>query len=243
MLMVVTVLLLLHRAWSEEDMTSEKQTGRPGEDVTLTCERKSVVNLFWMRVARDQALDIFGKASFSVVRFPHIRIEEEKETFSLILSKLKEEDSAVFFCVEIIARKWTFLKRVALTVTDVSKPVHPGASSPPPRPTLEDFTSCFPPGKFPSGPASVYTEGNHEYECGDEREGQSSSTCVYSFFMNTSLSEGGLRSVTSCGERSDAGAAANASHPTSNVIYFGAAAALTVRLILILTLICFIKKP
>ncbi|KAM8848207.1 uncharacterized protein ACB058_011964 [Synchiropus picturatus] len=56
--------------------------------------------------------------------------------------------------------------------------------------------------------------------------------------MNTSLSEGGLRSVTSCGERSDAGAA-GPKESTNNLLYVGAAAALTV----ILIVACLIHQP
>ncbi|XP_053735546.1 uncharacterized protein LOC128767483 [Synchiropus splendidus] len=185
-------------------------------------------------------LHAFGRSVYSYQQPFNLKTTFEKGTFSLRLSQAREEDSAVFICLEISQDGWLwiFLKRVELTVADVSKPVHPGASSPPPRPTLENLTSCFPPGKFPSGPASVYTEGNHEYECGDEREGQSSSTCVYSFFMNTSLFEGGLRSVTSCGERSEAGAAGS-NMSTNNLLYVGAAAALTVVLIVA----CLIHQP
>ncbi|XP_053735545.1 uncharacterized protein LOC128767482 [Synchiropus splendidus] len=241
MLMVVTVLLLLHRARSEKNMMSEKQTVRPGDDVTLTCERESVLNLYWIRLGLDHSLVIFAKHGFSA-EYPHIKLERDRN-FSLILSEVKNEDSAVFICVEVYQRRWALLKRVELMVADVSKPVHPGASSPPPRPTLEDLTSCFPPGKFPSGPASVYTEGNHEYECGDEREGQSSSTCVYSFFMNTSLSEGGLRSVTSCGDRSEAGAAeASSSFPNCRIMAGVLGAALAVSLMVTIFLLHSIKK-
>uniref|UniRef100_UPI0037E99D27 uncharacterized protein n=1 Tax=Semicossyphus pulcher TaxID=241346 RepID=UPI0037E99D27 len=202
------------------DQTFETKTVGAGDNVKLTCPRKTSLAspmLFWIRLVSGALPDFLGGTysfdSNKVNKSPRITAKQEPGTFVLIISQTQLSDSGLYFCVKQTELNMTLLKGTFLTVTgrapDItaaiqdlsSDPVRPGDSVTLQCSLLSDSDNKTCPGKhsvfwFRSGsdeshPSVIYTLGNRTDECENSPEARSPQKCVYSFSKTVSSSDAG----------------------------------------------------
>uniref|UniRef100_A0A3P8URP9 Immunoglobulin subtype domain-containing protein n=1 Tax=Cynoglossus semilaevis TaxID=244447 RepID=A0A3P8URP9_CYNSE len=78
----------------------EIQTASVGDDVNLTCERKSTGSLIWIRFVRGHTLEVLGK-TYSYEANPRITASEKPGIFVLHIKNANPSDTALYFCLKI----------------------------------------------------------------------------------------------------------------------------------------------
>lgn len=84
-----------------------------GEDVTLTCSRRSNLSglLFWMRVVAGNLPEVLGATytfdQGTVNKTPRITTKKETGTFVLHIIQTQLNDTAFYYCEEVIELKTT----------------------------------------------------------------------------------------------------------------------------------------
>uniref|UniRef100_A0A3B4G1X4 Immunoglobulin domain-containing protein n=1 Tax=Pundamilia nyererei TaxID=303518 RepID=A0A3B4G1X4_9CICH len=88
----------------------ETKTAHVGANIKLTCPRRSMGTLFWIKLVSGNFPKIFGR-SFSSQRVDQrIRTATEDGIFDLYITKVQESDTGVYFCVKTLSRDLIFLK-------------------------------------------------------------------------------------------------------------------------------------
>uniref|UniRef100_A0A3B4FYH6 Immunoglobulin domain-containing protein n=1 Tax=Pundamilia nyererei TaxID=303518 RepID=A0A3B4FYH6_9CICH len=95
---------------------SGHMTAHVGANIKLTCPRRSMGTLFWIKLVSGNFPKIFGR-SFSSQRVDQrIRTATEDGIFDLYITKVQESDTGVYFCVKTLSRDLIFLKGTFLKV-------------------------------------------------------------------------------------------------------------------------------
>ncbi|XP_041653980.1 uncharacterized protein LOC121516659 isoform X2 [Cheilinus undulatus] len=230
MLAVLGVLLMLGLSRCTDDEKTEIKTVHVGDDVKLTCPRKtsafySSTMLFWFRQVSGDLPEFLGGAysydSDIVNKTPHTTLKQEPGTFVLIINQTQLSDSGLYFCVEQEGFKMTLLKGVFLRMkeSDITTIIQDLSADPhhPDLMTLQcsvlsdsETKTCpgnhsvfwFRSGSDEAHPSVIYTHGNRRDECEESPETQSPQKCVYSFSKTVSSSDAGTYycAVATCGQ-------------------------------------------
>uniref|UniRef100_A0A4W6F916 Ig-like domain-containing protein n=1 Tax=Lates calcarifer TaxID=8187 RepID=A0A4W6F916_LATCA len=191
-----------------------------GDDVTLTCPRKTTwlaSDLFWIRLVPGTFPEALGGMiayNFDrVKKTNHMTAKQEPGLFVLHFSKTRLSDTAVYYCIKVEQRNMTFLKGIflrikgpepditAVTQDFLSDPVRPGdsvtlqcsvLSDSEKKTCLEDHhVYWFRARSDKSHPSLIYAHRNHSDTCEEGPEVHSPQKCVYSFSKNVSSSDAG----------------------------------------------------
>uniref|UniRef100_A0A3Q3KBU1 Ig-like domain-containing protein n=1 Tax=Monopterus albus TaxID=43700 RepID=A0A3Q3KBU1_MONAL len=204
-------------SYSISSLIFETETVHIGDDVNLTCTRKGVGSLFWVRLASGNLPEVLGKSFSLETVHPRITTSKEPGTFVLRITKARLSDTAFYFCIKTQQQQSSiFLKGTALRVEgkfrqtlinselDVTAdpspaPCHPGDSvtlqcsllsdSENKTCSEENSVCCFRAGSHQSHQGFYHTHIFDEYK--RNPEGFSRKKCVYSFFKNISSSDAG----------------------------------------------------
>ncbi|XP_067374755.1 uncharacterized protein [Channa argus] len=208
MLIIFYILLMLKGARCTEAPTFELKTVRVGDDVNLTCTRRNVGTLFWMRLVSGNFPEVLGKTSYILETVePRITVSRQPGTFDLLIKNAQLSDTAVYICLKTQHQDIIFLIGTTLKVkgpeTDMtaappSDPVHPGDSvtiqcSVSENETYpeENSVCCFRAGFNLSPPSFNYTQGNTVDGSKNNPVGSSAKNCVFSLLTNASSSGAG----------------------------------------------------
>ncbi|MEQ2292297.1 hypothetical protein AMECASPLE_021744 [Ameca splendens] len=202
-----------------------------GADVTLSCPRLNSdidANLFWIRFIPGSWPEFLGGTySFDFENndneITHIKAKQAPETFSLYISKVKESDAGLYYCIKVELLILTFLKGEFLRIKGtepnitaiIQHPlpdlVHPGNpvslqcsvlfNSQDKTSPMDHRVYWFQAGSNKSYPSFIYAHGNRDNECENSPEDHSGRKCVYNFSKNVSASDDGTYycAVASCG--------------------------------------------
>lgn len=86
-----------------------------GATIKLTCTVNYFTGLYWIKAVPENVPEILGKTFRSNSDDPRIKIAGESEAFVLRISKVKKNDTGVYYCIRI-QPNLTFLKRIDLRV-------------------------------------------------------------------------------------------------------------------------------
>lgn len=201
-----------------EEPIIEKKTVHIGDDVNLTCIRRSSGTLFWTRLVSGEFPEVLGK-TFSFENAVH-RITTSINTgeFNLHIAKAQRSDTAVYYCMKIQQRHFTFLKATVLRVEGADVTAVPTSPTPPEQSVSrqcsllcdtenkmdpeEKAVCCFRAGSHQSHLTLNYTQGDGVYEYDENPEKHSAKKCICSFLQNVSSSDAGTYfcAVATCGE-------------------------------------------
>ncbi|XP_071314248.1 signal-regulatory protein beta-2-like [Trachinotus anak] len=213
-----------------DDLIFETKTVDVGEDVKLTCTRKTsdhTANLFWIRLVSGNFPEFLG-GTFSiddggVNKTPHITTKQEPGTFLLHISEAELSDTGLYYCIKVDILDMKFLGTFLIikgpepditTIIQVppSDPVRPGDSVTLQCSVLSDSEkkTCagdhsvywFRAGSDESQPSLIYAHENSGDQCEKSPEAQSTQKCVYSFSKTVSSSDAGTHycAVATCGD-------------------------------------------
>ncbi|XP_018549274.1 uncharacterized protein LOC108895093 [Lates calcarifer] len=217
---LIYILLLINIGRCTDDHIFETKTVDVGDDVTLTCPRKTTwlaSDLFWIRLVPGTFPEALGGMiayNFDrVKKTNHMTAKQEPGLFVLHFSKTRLSDTAVYYCIKVEQRNMTFLKGIflrikgpepditAVTQDFLSDPVRPGdsvtlqcsvLSDSEKKTCLEDHhVYWFRARSDKSHPSLIYAHRNHSDTCEEGPEVHSPQKCVYSFSKNVSSSDAG----------------------------------------------------
>ncbi|XP_041653176.1 uncharacterized protein LOC121516143 [Cheilinus undulatus] len=220
MLAVLGLLLMLRLSRCTDEEKIEIKTVRVGDEVKLTCPRKTSASgsakLFWFKQVSGELPEILGGTlSFDfddVTKTPHTTLKQEPGTFVLIINQTQLSDTGLYFCVRQEELKVTLLKGVFLRTkgpeSDITTIIQDLSADPdhPDLMTLQcsvfsdsETKTCpgnhnvfwFRSGSDEAHPSVIYTHGNRRDECEESPETQSPQKCVYSFSKTISSSVAG----------------------------------------------------
>uniref|UniRef100_A0A3P9PHS6 Uncharacterized LOC103471479 n=1 Tax=Poecilia reticulata TaxID=8081 RepID=A0A3P9PHS6_POERE len=202
-----------------------------GENVTLSCKRHpsgGVGSLFWIRVIPGKMPDILG----STFTFDHpnsntysrISTKQEPGSFVLYLARIRQSDTAFYFCLRTQRHNLTFLNGTllrikepepdvtAITQDSLSDAVHEGDSVSLHCSVLSQLEkkTCpeerkvfwFQVSSPPSHPSLIYAQNEDDGKCGENPESQSGQSCIFNFVKdNISSSDTGTYycALAACG--------------------------------------------
>ncbi|CAJ1058997.1 uncharacterized protein LOC121516497 [Xyrichtys novacula] len=228
LLIVFLSLLMLRLSRCTGDERYETKTVRVGDDVTLTCPRKtsrSTAQLFWFRLVSGDLPEFFrGMYDFDyevVNKTPHFTTKQEPGTFVLIINKTQLRDTGLYFCIRQEQFNITILKGIFLRIKGPGPDITAIAQDISPDPEDSETLQCsvlrdkssktcpdkprvfwFRSGSDESRPSVIYTHGNKSDGCEESPETPSLQRCVYSFSETVSSSDDGTVycAVVACGE-------------------------------------------
>ncbi|XP_026213015.1 uncharacterized protein LOC113160153 isoform X2 [Anabas testudineus] len=200
-------LLMLRVARCTVEQLYEKKTILVGDDVNLTCARRAMGSLFWIRLVSGNFPEIVAKTYTLETVDPRITGTKETGTFVLRITRVKLSDAAVYICLQTHQQSLSFLKETDLRVEALEPDITPA----PPRdpvcsgdsvinqcsiPESENITCqeespvcCFRADSNQSHPSFNCTKGNRFSEYEKNPEGYSAKKCVFSLFRNISCSD------------------------------------------------------
>uniref|UniRef100_A0A3Q0QW32 Ig-like domain-containing protein n=1 Tax=Amphilophus citrinellus TaxID=61819 RepID=A0A3Q0QW32_AMPCI len=207
--------------WSgcSDEQIFETKTVRVGENINLTCTRRDVGTLFWIKLVSGKFPKILGRSFSSQSDDQHIRTGTEPGTFVLYITKAQQSDTGVYICMKTANRDLTFLNGIYLKVEGPDPVFTTAAPSDPVHQhtvtlqcsVLQDFQNktCpadgrvvfwFREGTQTSHRGIIYTDGNRQHKC--EKRSETQQSCVYRFSKNVSSSDEGTYycAVATCGE-------------------------------------------
>lgn len=103
-----------------------------GEDVTLTCSRQKIPlytgYLFWTKLAAGNFPEVLG-ATYNydldiVNKTPRITTKQEPGTFVLHITKAELNDTAFYYCEQVVELQTTFLNKTFLRVKGKWRNIH-----------------------------------------------------------------------------------------------------------------------
>ncbi|XP_026213014.1 uncharacterized protein LOC113160153 isoform X1 [Anabas testudineus] len=261
-------LLMLRVARCTVEQLYEKKTILVGDDVNLTCARRAMGSLFWIRLVSGNFPEIVAKTYTLETVDPRITGTKETGTFVLRITRVKLSDAAVYICLQTHQQSLSFLKETDLRVEALEPDITPA----PPRdpvcsgdsvinqcsiPESENITCqeespvcCFRADSNQSHPSFNCTKGNRFSEYEKNPEGYSAKKCVFSLFRNISCSDSVTYycSVATCVETISGKSELNNEAVTikkteqNNTIPLLLSAALAISLLVIAFLIYLIQK-
>ncbi|XP_024861944.2 uncharacterized protein LOC108236637 isoform X2 [Kryptolebias marmoratus] len=192
-----------------KDQNFSTKTVDVGEDVTLTCSRRSNKSgsLFWIKLVPGNLPEVLGATytfNHSIVKETlHFKLNHGPETFVLQIYQIKLSDTAFYYCEEVIDLQKTVLNVTFISVKGPepeikaivsefpSVAVRPGDSV-----TLQcsvlsesDNQMCpdnssvhwFRAGSTETRPNLIYVRGNGGEKCERSPEAHDLQKCVYNF--------------------------------------------------------------
>uniref|UniRef100_A0A3Q3AFG5 Ig-like domain-containing protein n=1 Tax=Kryptolebias marmoratus TaxID=37003 RepID=A0A3Q3AFG5_KRYMA len=202
-----------------KDQNFSTKTVDVGEDVTLTCSRRSNKSgsLFWIKLVPGNLPEVLGATytfNHSIVKETlHFKLNHGPETFVLQIYQIKLSDTAFYYCEEVIDLQKTVLNIKAIVSEFPSVAVRPGDSV-----TLQcsvlsesDNQMCpdnssvhwFRAGSTETRPNLIYVRGNGGEKCERSPEAHDLQKCVYNFsWSQISSSDVGTYycAVVTCGQ-------------------------------------------
>uniref|UniRef100_A0AAX7SD14 Immunoglobulin domain-containing protein n=1 Tax=Astatotilapia calliptera TaxID=8154 RepID=A0AAX7SD14_ASTCA len=263
------LFLMLNVGRCSDEQTFETKTVYVGENINLTCPRRDVGTLFWIKLVSGDFPKILGRSFSSQSADQRIRTVTDPGIFDLYITKAQQSDTGVYICMKTANRELTFLNG---TYLKVEGPEPPFTTAPPPDSVhqehtvnlqclvLHDFQNktcpvddnvfCLSAEPHQSNPGSNYTHvnGGDEYE--RNSEALSTKTCFYSYFRNFSSSDSQTYycAVATCVESfsrnkttGDAEVKKSCSKKDNTILYL-LCVALAISLIVIACLVYSIKK-
>uniref|UniRef100_A0A3Q0R163 Ig-like domain-containing protein n=1 Tax=Amphilophus citrinellus TaxID=61819 RepID=A0A3Q0R163_AMPCI len=214
-------LVLFYVLSCSDEQIFETKTVRVGENINLTCTRRDVGTLFWIKLVSGKFPKILGRSFSSQSDDQHIRTGTEPGTFVLYITKAQQSDTGVYICMKTANRDLTFLNGIYLKVegpdpvftTAPSDPVHQEHTVTLQCSVLQDFQNktcpadgrvlCLSAEPHQSHPDFNYSHmnGGDEYEKNSEE--LSTKKCFYSYFRNSSDSQNYYCVVATCVESGD----------------------------------------
>ncbi|XP_039476763.1 uncharacterized protein LOC120443075 [Oreochromis aureus] len=211
-----------------DDQSFVTKNVHPGEDVTLTCSRRSNLSglLFWIRVVAGNLPEVLGATytfdHATVNKTPRITTKQGTGTFVLHIIQTQLNDTAFYYCKEVIELKttqWniTFLRvkgpepDIPVVIQELpSAPIYPGDSVTLQCSVLSDLqkNTCpedvywFRAGMNETYPSVIYVHRSSGDECERQSDVYSPRKCVYNFSKNKiSSSDSGnyYCAVATCG--------------------------------------------
>ncbi|CAI5652803.1 uncharacterized protein LOC102077845 isoform X2 [Oreochromis niloticus] len=269
MRVIFYLFLMLNVGRCSDEQNFETKTVYVGENINLTCPRREVGTLFWIKLVSGDFPKILGRSFSSQSADQRIRTVTDPGIFDLYITKAQQSDTGVYICMKTANRELTFLNG---TYLKVEGPEPPFTTTPPPDSVhqertvtlqcsvLHDFQNktcpvddnvfCLSVEPHQSHPGSNYTHvnGGDEYE--RNSEGLSTKTCFYSYFRNLSSSDSQTYycAVATCVESfpqnkttGDAEVKKSCSKKDNTILYL-LCVALAISLIVIACLVYSIKK-
>uniref|UniRef100_I3IXB0 Ig-like domain-containing protein n=1 Tax=Oreochromis niloticus TaxID=8128 RepID=I3IXB0_ORENI len=228
MFIILCIALLLTAGQCMDDQSFVTTNVPLGEDVTLTCSRRSNLSglLFWIRVVAGNLPEVLGATytfdHATVNKTPRITTKQETGTFVLHIIQTQLNDTAFYYCKEVIELKttqWniTFLRvkgpepDIPIVIQELpSAPIYPGDSVTLQCSVLSDLqkNTCpedvywFRAGMNETYPSVIYVHRSSGDECERQSDVYSPRKCVYNFSKNKiSSSDSGnyYCAVATCG--------------------------------------------
>uniref|UniRef100_A0A3Q0QW20 Ig-like domain-containing protein n=1 Tax=Amphilophus citrinellus TaxID=61819 RepID=A0A3Q0QW20_AMPCI len=251
-----------------DEQIFETKTVRVGENINLTCTRRDVGTLFWIKLVSGKFPKILGRSFSSQSDDQHIRTGTEPGTFVLYITKAQQSDTGVYICMKTANRDLTFLNGIYLKV-EGKRPDPVFTTAAPSDPVhqhtvtlqcsvLQDFQNktcpadgrvfCLSAESHQSHPGFNYShmDDGDEYEKNSEE--LSTKKCFYSYFRNSSNSQNYYCVVATCVESFSGNKTAGhtevnkSSSKKDDTILYLLCAALAISLIVIAFLVYSIKK-
>ncbi|CAK6964969.1 uncharacterized protein LOC122990103 [Scomber scombrus] len=221
-MLIILYILLMHRfGRCTDSQTYETKTVHVGDNVNMTCKRESTGTIYWIKLVSGKVPKILAR-TYGVEDGTHITADEEPGKFVLRITKVKLNDTGVYFCMRAPQQNVIFLKGLNLKVegpgpsTDIttvppSDPVRPGDPVTLQCSVLSANKTCleehnvywFSATLDKSHPSFIYTHGNSTDRSEKSLDTQSLQKCVYNISSNNiSSSDAGTYNcaVTTCGE-------------------------------------------
>uniref|UniRef100_A0A8C6TSJ0 Ig-like domain-containing protein n=1 Tax=Neogobius melanostomus TaxID=47308 RepID=A0A8C6TSJ0_9GOBI len=244
----------------------ETKTYYVGERIILKCPRQYELTepstLHWIRFLSGNLPEFLG-ATYAfdyegVNKTPHFTTKQDKGTFDLIIDDAKPSDTGFYYCVktkqlEMEFTTATFLQINALSVEspDLSGTVDSGDSVDLQCWVQTENAQCFKEhmvlwfrsGLDQSSPGLVYAQRNSSGQCDRGAEDQGPHKCFYTFSKSMSPSDAGTYrcAVAACGQILFGNKTKEKSISEKAVLTV-LSVALTMSLIVIIILICYINK-
>uniref|UniRef100_A0AAZ1XF08 Immunoglobulin domain-containing protein n=1 Tax=Oreochromis aureus TaxID=47969 RepID=A0AAZ1XF08_OREAU len=175
-MVVFYLLLTLSFGYCSDEQNFETKTVCVGENINLTCPRREVGTLFWIKLVSGDFPKILGRSFSSQSAEQRIRTVTDPGIFDLYITKAQQSDTGVYICMRTANRELTFLYGTYLKVEGHEPPF---TTTPPSDPVHQERTVTL--------QCSVFHDGGDEYE--RNSEGLSTKTCFYSYFRNFSSSD------------------------------------------------------
>ncbi|XP_072252464.1 uncharacterized protein [Leuresthes tenuis] len=212
MLTLFCIALVITSGRCMDDETFATKTVHVGEDVTLTCSRRSETSafLFWTKLIAGKLPQILG-ATYTfdggiVNNTPGFSAGKKPGTFVLHITQTKLSDTAFYYCEEIDELQKRYLNVTFLRVKgqkpDIPAiiqefpfvPVHAGDSVTLQCSILSESESHMCPGfhkvflfqvsSTEPQPRVIYAHGNNRDKCSGSAEANSSHKCDYNFSIS-----------------------------------------------------------
>uniref|UniRef100_A0A3P8NJ75 Ig-like domain-containing protein n=1 Tax=Astatotilapia calliptera TaxID=8154 RepID=A0A3P8NJ75_ASTCA len=205
--------------YCSDEQTFETKTVYVGENINLTCPRRDVGTLFWLKLVSGDFPKILGRSFSSQSADQRIRTVTDPGIFDLYITKAQQSDTGVYICMKTSNRELTFLNGTYLKVEDYTVVQSPLTTVQEPGNSVTFLCSVFSDSdkktcprdltvlwfragshKNPLHPSIIYTDGNRHSE--SERISDSEERCLYRFSKNVSSSDAGTYycAVVTCGE-------------------------------------------
>uniref|UniRef100_A0A3B4FZG1 Immunoglobulin domain-containing protein n=1 Tax=Pundamilia nyererei TaxID=303518 RepID=A0A3B4FZG1_9CICH len=104
-----------------DEQTFETKTVYVGENINLTCPRRDVGTLFWLKLVSGDFPKILGRSFSSQSADQRIRTVTDPGIFDLYITKAQQSDTGVYICMKTANRELTFLNGTYLKVQDSCK--------------------------------------------------------------------------------------------------------------------------
>ncbi|KAF7216304.1 uncharacterized protein [Nothobranchius furzeri] len=265
MMVIIYLLLMLREECCAADPVIERKSIKVGDRVKMECSRRSAGDLHWMKIAFKNPPE-YLEEPLDERLYSHIKVNAEPGTFQLQIINAKLNDSALYVCVRKHQGGITYLKLTYLMVEDLavttvppSVPVYPKDSvilqcsvlhySQNHSCPLDNSMYCF--RAEVNQTHSNFTNTQRDIGIKNVSEGFTAETCFYSHLK--SFRSSGVQ-MNYCGvsvpkekipedksKHTIKGETASDSQNYNTILYM-LCAALAMCLIIIASLLCYIKN-
>ncbi|XP_024859935.1 uncharacterized protein LOC112450266 [Kryptolebias marmoratus] len=127
MLVIICLLMMLRDKCCADDGNIDTKIIHVGDQVKMTCPRRSAGNIFWMRIVFGNSSENLEKPSVGL--YSHIIVAPGAGTLELKITKATKNDSAIYLCVRNYQKNTTYLKATYLRVKELELAVTRAPSS------------------------------------------------------------------------------------------------------------------
>uniref|UniRef100_A0A3P9AQY3 Ig-like domain-containing protein n=1 Tax=Maylandia zebra TaxID=106582 RepID=A0A3P9AQY3_9CICH len=104
--------------YCSDEQTFERKTVYVGENINLTCPRRDVGTLFWLKLVSGDFPKILGRSFSSQTADQRIRTVTDPGIFDLYITEAQQSDTGVYICMKTANRELTFLNGTYLKIED-----------------------------------------------------------------------------------------------------------------------------
>uniref|UniRef100_A0A3P9AR30 Immunoglobulin domain-containing protein n=1 Tax=Maylandia zebra TaxID=106582 RepID=A0A3P9AR30_9CICH len=115
-MVVFYLLLTLSFGYCSDEQTFERKTVYVGENINLTCPRRDVGTLFWLKLVSGDFPKILGRSFSSQTADQRIRTVTDPGIFDLYITEAQQSDTGVYICMKTANRELTFLNGTYLKI-------------------------------------------------------------------------------------------------------------------------------